>query len=164
MAKKAVKKRTTKAKKQVTTKVKKKVAKKVTKKKKKVATKAIKKKSAGGKAKKAVRRGTKPKAVKKRAGAVAKKKTSKKKRKVRADNPFMRPLSLSPRLQEFLGVKKSLPRTEVIKLLWKYIKKHKLQDPDNMRNIRVDDKLKPLFKKSVVNMFEMTKLLSKHLD
>ncbi len=56
-----------------------------------------------------------------------------------------------------------LPRTEVTKKLWDYIKKNKLQDPKNKRNINADAKLKPIFKKDQVTMFEMTKLVSKHL-
>ncbi len=57
-----------------------------------------------------------------------------------------------------------MPRTEVVKKLWAYIKKNNLQDPKNKRNIVADEKLKPLFGgKDVVNMFEMTKLISKHM-
>ena len=57
-----------------------------------------------------------------------------------------------------------MPRTEVVKKLWEYIKKNNLQDPKNKRNIIADEKLKPLFDgKDVVNMFEMTKLISKHM-
>ena len=57
-----------------------------------------------------------------------------------------------------------MPRTEVVKKLWAYIKKNNLQDPKNKRNIVADEKLKPLFDgKDVVNMFEMTKLISKHM-
>ena len=57
-----------------------------------------------------------------------------------------------------------MPRTEVTKKLWAYIKKHNLQDPKNKRNIKADDKLKAVFGgKAVVNMFEMTKLVGKHL-
>jgi hypothetical protein len=61
--------------------------------------------------------------------------------------------------------KGSLPRSEVVKKLWAYIKKNNLQDPKNKRNIVADEKLKPVFGgKAVVNMFEMTKLVSKHLS
>jgi chromatin remodeling complex protein RSC6 len=57
-----------------------------------------------------------------------------------------------------------MKRTEVTSKLWAYIKKNGLQDPKNKRNINADDKLKPVFGgKKVVNMFEMTKLVSKHL-
>ena len=58
-----------------------------------------------------------------------------------------------------------MPRSEVVKKLWAYIKKNKLQDTKNKRNINADDKLKAVFAgKKVVNMFEMTKLVSKHLS
>ena len=59
---------------------------------------------------------------------------------------------------------KPIPRTEVTKRLWAYIRKHGLQDTKNKRNINADDKLKAVFKKGTVNMFEMTKLVSKHLS
>lgn len=57
-----------------------------------------------------------------------------------------------------------MPRTEVTKKLWEYIKKHNLQNPQNKRNIIADDKLKPIFGKGEVTMFEMTKLVSNHLS
>ena len=70
---------------------------------------------------------------------------------------------LYPKLTEVIG-KGPLSRAQVVKKLWIYIKKHDLQDPKNRRNIRADAKLKPVFGgKAVVNMFEMTKLVSKHL-
>ncbi len=75
---------------------------------------------------------------------------------------FMRPLELSSSLAAVLGPK-ALARTEVVKKLWAYIKKNGLQDPKNKRNINADDKLKAVFGKGTVNMFEMTKLISKHL-
>ncbi len=75
---------------------------------------------------------------------------------------FMKPLSLSEELQAVVG-KGPMPRTEVVKKLWVYIKKNKLQDAKNRRNINADEKLAPIFKKKTVNMFEMTKLISKHV-
>jgi upstream activation factor subunit UAF30 len=57
-----------------------------------------------------------------------------------------------------------LPRTEVTKKVWEYIKKHNLQDAANKRNINADDKLKVIFKKAQVSMFEMTKLISDQLS
>lgn len=76
----------------------------------------------------------------------------------------MKPMTISPELAEVVG-KGPMPRSEVVKELWVYIKKHDLQDPQNKRNINADDKLKKVFDgKSVVNMFEMTKLVSKHLS
>ncbi|MFZ9943476.1 MAG: SWIB/MDM2 domain-containing protein, partial [Bacteroidia bacterium] len=60
---------------------------------------------------------------------------------------------------------KALPRTEVVKSLWAYIKKHKLQDAKNRRMINADDNLKKVFNgKGQVSMFDMTKLVSKHLS
>ena len=76
----------------------------------------------------------------------------------------MKPLALSADLEAVVG-KGPLPRSEVVKKLWAYIKKNNLQDPKNKRNIIADAKLKPVFGgKAVVNMFEMTKLVSKHLS
>jgi chromatin remodeling complex protein RSC6 len=80
------------------------------------------------------------------------------------NSAFMKPLNVSPELAEVVG-KGPMPRSEVVKALWVYIKKNDLQDPKNKRNINADDKLKKVFGgKSVVNMFEMTKLVSKHLS
>jgi len=103
------------------------------------------------------------KATKKVAKKAAKKVT-KKKTKRKPNAAFMRPLTPSKELAEIVG-DKPLPRTEVVKKLWQYIKKHNLQDPKNKRNIVADAKLKPVFAgKKVVSMFEMTKLVSKHLS
>ena len=75
-----------------------------------------------------------------------------------------KPLNVSAELAAVVG-KGPLPRTQVVKKLWEYIKKNGLQDPVNRRNIKADDKLKTVFGgKAVVNMFEMTKLVSKHLS
>jgi chromatin remodeling complex protein RSC6 len=76
---------------------------------------------------------------------------------------FMAPVTPSDELAEVVGAK-PIPRTEVTKKLWAYIKKNGLQDKKNRRNINADDKLKPIFKKPQVTMFEMTKLVSKHLS
>ena len=76
---------------------------------------------------------------------------------------FMKPVTPSAALAEVIGAK-PMPRTEVTKKLWAYIKKHKLQDAKNKRMIKADDTLKAVFaNKASVNMFEMTKLVSKHL-
>jgi len=76
---------------------------------------------------------------------------------------FMRPVQPSDTLGAVVGTK-PIPRTEVTKRLWAYIKKNKLQDAKNKRMIKSDDTLKPVFGgKSTVNMFEMTKLVNKHL-
>lgn len=77
---------------------------------------------------------------------------------------FMKPLKLTADLEAVVG-KGPMPRTQVVKKLWIYIKKNGLQDKKNRRNINADVKLKAVFDgKSVVNMFEMTKLVSKHLS
>ena len=76
---------------------------------------------------------------------------------------FMRPLAITDELAQVVG-KGPLPRSEVVKKLWVYIKKNDLQDPKKRRNINADDKLKAVFGgKKTVDMFEMTKLVSKHL-
>ena len=81
----------------------------------------------------------------------------------RPNAAFMRPVSPSPVLAEVVG-SKPLPRTEVTKRLWAYIKKNGLQDSQNKRMINSDATLKQVFGgKSSVNMFEMTRLVGKHL-
>ncbi|MEY3953817.1 MAG: hypothetical protein RLZZ397_697 [Pseudomonadota bacterium] len=80
----------------------------------------------------------------------------------KANSAFMKPLTPSAELAAVVGAA-PLPRTEVTKKVWDYIKKNKLQDAANKRNINADAKLKPIFKKDQVTMFEMTKLLSAHL-
>ena len=76
---------------------------------------------------------------------------------------FMKPMTPSAALAEIVG-SKPLPRTEVTKKLWAYIKKNGLQDKKNKRDINADDNLKAVFKgKAKVNMFEMTKLVAGHL-
>jgi upstream activation factor subunit UAF30 len=73
-------------------------------------------------------------------------------------------MSISDDLAEVVG-KGPMPRSEVVKKLWVYIKKHDLQDPKNKRNINADAALKKVFSgKGTVSMFEMTKLVSKHLS
>jgi upstream activation factor subunit UAF30 len=92
----------------------------------------------------------------------AKKKTAKKSTR-KPNAAFMKPVTPSPALAEVIG-SKAVPRTEVTKKLWAYIKKNGLQDSKNKRMIKADATLKPVFGgKSQVNMFEMTKLVSKHL-
>jgi len=94
--------------------------------------------------------------------AKAKKKAPAKKK--RKPNPaFMKALTPSDELAAVVG-KKDLPRTQVVKKIWAYIKKNDLQNPKNRRNILADDKLKPIFGKKEVTMFEMTKLLNNHLS
>lgn len=77
---------------------------------------------------------------------------------------FMKPMNVSPDLAAVVGPG-PMPRSEVVKKLWEYIKKHNLQDPANKRNINADEALKKVFGgQETVNMFEMTKLVSKHLS
>ena len=76
---------------------------------------------------------------------------------------FMKPMTPSAQLSEVVG-SKPMPRTEVTKKLWAYIKRNGLQDKKNKRMINADEDLKTVFGgRSTVNMFEMTKLVSKHL-
>src|SRR3712207_3110089 len=90
-------------------------------------------------------------------------KTAKKKTGGRKPNAaFMKPMTPSPALSEVVGAK-PLPRTEVTKRLWAYIKRNGLQDSKNRRMINADPKLKPIFGKPSVTMFDMTKLVNKHL-
>jgi upstream activation factor subunit UAF30 len=104
---------------------------------------------------------TAKKATKKAPAKKAAKKTASKRKPNAA---FMKPLSPSATLATIVGAK-PLPRTEVTKKLWAYIKKNGLQDQKERRMINADDNLKAVFggKKSV-SMFEMTKLISKHLS
>ena len=93
----------------------------------------------------------------KKAKKAAKKKTAKKKSARKPNAAFMKAMTPSPALAEVVG-SKAIPRTEVTKKLWAYIKKNKLQDP------KADPALKAVFGgKAQANMFEMTKLVNKHL-
>lgn len=81
-----------------------------------------------------------------------------------ANSAFMKPMTLSAELEAVIG-SGPLPRSEVVKKLWAYIKEKDLQNPANKRNILADEKLKAVFGgKGEVTMFEMTKLVSKHLS
>ena len=82
----------------------------------------------------------------------------------KANPALMKPLTLSAELEAVVGPG-PLPRGQVVKKLWEYIKANNLQNPENKRNIIADDKLLPLFGgKKEVNMFEMTKLVSAHMS
>ena len=119
----------------------------------KTAKKAVKKA-----AKKAVKKAPAKKAVKK-----AVKKAAPKKKSARKPNAaFMAPLTASPALTEVIG-SKPLPRTEIVKKIWEYIKKNNLQDKKNRRMINADSKLKPLFGKDQISMFELAKVVNKHV-
>ena len=130
---------------------KKKAAKKSAAKKKAAAKKPAAKKKAAAK---------KPAAKKK---AAAKKPPAKKKIKRKPNPSFMRPLQPNAILGAVVG-NKPLPRTQVTKKIWAYIKKNNLQDTQNKRMINADNKLKAIFDgKKQVSMFEMTKLVNKHM-
>ncbi len=112
------------------------------------------KKSAPKKAKKAAR-----KAAPKKAKKAAKKSGVKRK----PNAAFMKPMTPTAALAAVIG-SSPMPRTEVTKKLWAYIKRNNLQDTKNRRNINADDKLQDVFGgKKQVSMFEMTKLVSRHL-
>ena len=100
------------------------------------------------------------KAAKKKPAA---KKPAKKKSARKPSAAFMKPLTPSAALGAVIG-SKAVPRTEVVKKIWVYIKANKLQDKNNRRMINADAKLKPVFSgKGQISMFEMAKHLSKHL-
>ena len=144
----------------------KKSAKKAT---KKATKKAAPKKSTKKAPKKATKKAAPKKATKKAAPKKATKKAAPKKatRKAAKRKPnaaFMKALNVSPALAAVIGAG-AVPRTEVVKKLWVYIKKNDLQDAKNRRMINADDKLKVVFGgKGQVSMFDMTKLVSKHLS
>lgn len=95
--------------------------------------------------------------------AASKKPAKKAAAKRKPNAAFMKPMTPSAALGAVIGAK-AMPRTEVTKKIWDYIKKNKLQDSKNRRNINADEKLKEVFGgKKQVSMFEMTKLVSKHL-
>jgi chromatin remodeling complex protein RSC6 len=121
--------------------------------KKKSAKKAAPKKTA----KKAARKAPK-KAAKKTAKKAPKKKSARK-----PNAAFMAPLNLSPALAEVVG-SKPLPRTQIIKKIWDYIKKNNLQDSKNRRMINADAKLRVLFGgKEQISMFELAKVVNNHV-
>lgn len=117
-------------------------------------------------AKKKVTKKAAPKAKAKKAAPKAKAKVAKAKKPAAKRKPnaaFMKPMTPSATLAAVIGGS-PMPRTEVTKKIWAYIKKNGLQDAKNKRNINADDKLKDVFGgKKTVSMFEMTKLISKHL-
>ncbi len=81
-----------------------------------------------------------------------------------ANNALSKPMNVSPELAKVVGAG-PMPRSEVVKQLWVYIKANNLQDPNNKRNINADEALKAVFGgKVTVDMFEMTKLVSAHLS
>ena len=137
-------------------------AKKAPAKKKVVAKKVVAKKPAAKKA--AAKKTVAKKAPAKKAAAKkAPAKKAKAPAKKRTPNAaFMKPMTPSAALAAVIGATPS-PRTEVVSKLWTYIKKHGLQDKVNKRNINADDKLKTVFGKAQVTMFELAGLIGKHL-
>lgn len=125
-----------------------------------------KKKSAAKKSssKSAAKKSSATKSTAKKSTAAKKAPAKKKSATKRAPSAaFMKPMTPSAQLAAVVGTA-PLPRTEVTKKLWAYIKKNDLQDKTNRRNINADDKLKPVFNGSKqVSMFEMTRLVNKHL-
>ena len=92
------------------------------------------------------------------------KKTAAKKSSRKPNAAFMKPLQPDDALAQVVG-SKPIPRTEITKRLWAYIKKNKLQNEKNRRNIDADDVLRPIFNgKKQVSMFEMTKLVAQHVS
>jgi upstream activation factor subunit UAF30 len=115
------------------------------------------------KAKKAAKKAAPKKAAKKTVKKAAKKAAPKKAAKRKPNAAFMAPLTPSAALAEVIG-SKPVPRTEMIKKIWDYIKKNKLQDSKNRRMINADAKLKVVFAgKTQVSMFELAKIVSKHV-
>ena len=115
------------------------------------------------KAKKAAKKPAAKKAVKKAAKKAAPKKAAKKKSARKPNAAFMRALTPSAELAAVVG-NKPMPRTDVVKKIWVYIKANKLQDAKNRRMINADSKLKSVFAgKGQVSMFDMAKHLAKHL-
>ena len=124
------------------------------------AKKGAAKKGAGAK-KAAGRGGSSSKASAKKG---ASKKSSGGAAKKRAPNPaFMKPMTPSSQLAAVVG-SSPMPRTEITKKLWEYIKRKGLQDAKERRMINADENLRPIFKKDRVSMFDMTKLVNKHLS
>jgi len=126
---------------------------------KKTAKRGAKKGAKKSSAKKGAKRG----GAKKSAKSARKKKAKRSGAKRTPNAAFMKPMTPSAQLSAVVG-SSPLPRTEVTKKLWAYIKRKGLQDSKNRRNINADENLKPIFGgKGQVSMFEMTKLVNKHL-
>ena len=114
-------------------------------------------------AKKAANKVAKKAAPKKAAKKAAPKKAAKKKSARKPNAAFMAPLTPSSSLAEVIG-NKAMPRTEIVKKIWEYIKKNNLQDKKNRRMINADAKLKAIFAgKDQISMFELAKVVNKHV-
>jgi len=129
----------------------------------KKAAKKTTKKAAKKAPAKAAKKATKKAAPKKVAPKKAAKKAAPKKKSARKPNAaFMAPLTPDATLGEVVG-SKPVPRTEIVKKVWDYIKKNGLQDKNNRRMINADAKTKPLFGKDQISMFELAKIVNKHV-
>ena len=126
-----------------------------------MATKKAPKKAAKKAAPKKAAKKAAPKKVAKKAVKKAVKKAAKKSAR-KPNAAFMAPLTPSATLAEVIG-SKPIPRTEIVKKIWDYIKKNGLQDKKNKRNINADAKLKPIFGKDQITMFELAKVVNKHV-
>ncbi|SRR5688572_31829708 len=114
-------------------------------------------------AKKAAKKAAKKSAPKKAAKKAAPKKKAAKKSARKPNAAFMAPLTPSASLAEVVG-SKPIPRTEIVKKIWEYIKKNNLQDKKNRRMINADSKLKPMFgNKDQISMFELAKVVNKQV-
>ena len=122
-------------------------------------TKKAAKKGPGKAAKKTAKKAAPKKAAPKKAAKKAAKKSGAKRKPNAA---FMAPLTPSSQLAEVIG-NKGMPRTEIVKKIWDYIKKNNLQDKKNRRMINADAKLKPIFGKDQISMFELAKVVNKHV-
>jgi len=129
------------------------------------ATKKAAAKKAGA-AKKTASKSAAKKGAAKKSGGAAKKTTAKKsgaKKSARKPNAaFMAPLQPDNQLAEVIG-NKPMPRTEIVKKVWDYIKKNNLQDKKNRRMINADAKTKPLFGKDQISMFDLAKIVNNHV-
>jgi upstream activation factor subunit UAF30 len=129
---------------------------------------AARKKAAkkGGAKKSGAKKGGAKKAAKKGGAKKATRKSATKKRSGAKRTPnaaFMKAMQPSEQLSTVVG-NSPMPRTEITKKLWGYIKRKGLQDSKNRRMINADENLRPIFKKDQVSMFDMTKLVNKHLS
>lgn len=113
-------------------------------------------------AKKAAKKGASKKSAPKKAAKKAAPKKAAKKAARKPNAAFMAPLQPSATLAEVVG-NKPMPRTEVVKKIWDYIKKNNLQDKKNRRMINADEKTKPLFGKDQISMFDLAKIVNKHV-
>jgi upstream activation factor subunit UAF30 len=129
---------------------------------KKAAKKASPKKGAAKKSTAKKGGAAKKSPAKKSAPKKATKKAAGKKSARKPNAAFMAPLTPSPALAEVIG-SKGMPRTEIVKKIWEHIKKNNLQDKNNRRMINADAKLRPIFGKDQISMFELAKVVNKHV-